>query len=91
MQRRKTILADDGSELELKDAVVVDKDGQPLTEEAASAAHVHVYRGGWIFMALLVIVIPLLLFAGFAVIGIFLTATVIVWALRKTASVLFHP
>ena len=77
--RHSTITTEDGTVLEVKEAEVV-REG----ESSARRPVVKVFRGGWIFALLILIIVPILIFFGLTAIALMTAGTLAVWALRAT-------
>jgi hypothetical protein len=73
------------SALEVKEGVVLDRDGSTVyqPESIREHARVRVVQGGWPLALGLAVAIPLLLFAGFAVFGT-IAVVLLVLALLRT-------
>ncbi len=81
--------ADDGTILEIKEGVVLDKDGSVLsnsratgTEETPYRGYVRTWRAGRLWGLALALLLPFLLVGGFAVLSTVAAVILIVWILK---------
>ncbi len=76
--------ADDGTLLEVKEGIVLDASGQPLTngneQGKTTKSSTFVWRAGWLALPIVIgVALPFLLMTGFAVLGIFFLILSIFW------------
>ena len=89
---KKTLRTGDGRVLDVKEAVVINEDGSTAHDPfkrahrrqgAEANTHIRVWKGGWFFGLLIFLIVPLLLVAGFTVIGFIIAVSLAVWLLRS--------
>lgn len=75
---QKTVRTPDGETLEVKEAVVLDRDGQPIPEAEPRSAQVKKTAVRWLsVLAFFLIAIPIFMLAGVALTVTFVTAVVL--------------
>lgn len=88
---RRRHQADDGSPLELKEPVVIDREGNTVFgPEAPRTGDPRVFRLGWTAAGpLSMILVPVLLVGGFLVFAAVAAALLALWLLRTLARAVF--